>query len=636
MRVRRLREEEGSVLVTVALWLPALILFIVLVVDVGNWFVHKRHLQMQADAGAFAGGGVFTIPCSDTPVVAEARKYAGDPAAAGPYNLQVPPTDQANVHMLVNSKLYWNEGGTDYSDGGPPCAARMVDVKMTEASLPWFFGLKTVPAINAHARVVIQALESAAGALPVAVPDPSPTSGRVYFVNETTGATIASAPLTKNPTQVNGLTIWENVSAPVDVGINSSAIGVRVALGGGSSTTCGDPLVSCYDVTSSTRGILYIRGWSTSGSGAQPNPPIARDVTLSANTCSDGYFFSSAATCSVGVRASIDVGSLATSKVQITAFGGMCPNSGCPLAYNATSGRWEGSVSIPAGSGAAPIELRWQEITGSVTGKGTCSATFKNNNPCQDTFGTVQRSFSAGDAYSGPIKLAEVWEGGAFNADSFQLGTTHSLSVRIGIAGSLRNATGVNDPVVQLRVSGGSENQSIDCDPNLSNLRDEIQYGCSPDYEVNTGTACPSTASVLWGTPQPWNCVAIQTGGAVGQVQQGMQARILGGASTCTAPNNWASFPNIPPDDRRIVPVFLTPFGTFSGSGNAVYPVIGFGAFYVTGWFGDPCAGDDPVPDKGYIVGHFIKYIFHLNNGGGSGQLCDLGAFGSCIAVLTE
>src|SRR6266508_4806294 len=161
--------ERGAALVLVALWLPVLFGFMVFVADVGNWFVHKRHLQMQADAGALAGGGLFTVPCSDAPIEAESRKYAGDPSSGSPYNLQVAPTDQANVHVLLNSTVYWNEGGTNYSDGGPPCSARFVDMKITEATLPWFFGLGVVRAINANARVEIQALNRARGALPVAV-----------------------------------------------------------------------------------------------------------------------------------------------------------------------------------------------------------------------------------------------------------------------------------------------------------------------------------------------------------------------------------------------------------------------------------------------------------------------------------
>ena len=61
-------------LVIVATWLlgvPVLIVVLIMVVDVGNWFLHKRHLQLQADAGALAGGGVFTFPCSDDAIVNE-------------------------------------------------------------------------------------------------------------------------------------------------------------------------------------------------------------------------------------------------------------------------------------------------------------------------------------------------------------------------------------------------------------------------------------------------------------------------------------------------------------------------------------------------------------------------------------
>ena len=102
------------------------------------------------------------------------------------------PTNQANVHVLVNSTSYWNQGGDDYSDGGPPCAAKMVDLKLTEANLPLFFGLipglSVVPAINARARVSVQQLSYASGGLPIAVPDVDPTQAQVKFIDENTGA----------------------------------------------------------------------------------------------------------------------------------------------------------------------------------------------------------------------------------------------------------------------------------------------------------------------------------------------------------------------------------------------------------------------------------------------------------------
>jgi hypothetical protein len=646
----RAREgERGAALVLVAVWLPVLFGFMVFVADVGNWFVHKRHLQMQADAGALAGGGSFTVPCSDSPIVAGARKYAGDPAAPTPYNPQV--SNQANVHVLVNSTSYWNQGGTDYSDGGAPCSAKMVDLKLTEADLPLFFGLipglSVVPAINAHARVAIQQLSYASGSLPIAVPDVDPTRAKATFINEATGEVLATTPLS-NTGVANGLSIWDNSAAPLSVPVSSSQIGVRITLSGGASTTCGDPLVDCYDAGSSN-GIVYVRGWSSSGSGAQPNPPLARDVTLVPGTCADPYFSSANSTCTIGVSAVVDFGTsdpVTLLDASLTAVVGGVDH---PLSYVPADGRWESTgnnfFSVNPGVGPLPVELKWEETKGSIGGQ-PCKKT--GNNPCKGSFGTVQRAFSASEPRSGPIKLAQVWEGGSFWANSFQTGSTHDLVVKVGLVPTLQNAQDVNDPIVTLRVVGGSQNQSLDCDPDYSNLYQELAFGCRPRYTTNDGTICPPTASVLWASAQPWPCVAIQTGSATNQVPKGLNLRVLGNEkpSICTSPNNWSSFPNLPAGDPRVLNVFITPFGSFGGSGSAVVPVTKFGTFYVTGWtgqgsgFANPCQGngDDPVPngDAGNIVGHFIKYVYVLNDGGGSGDPCDFNSFGSCIAVLTE
>jgi hypothetical protein len=639
--------ERGSVLVLVAIWLPVLFGFMILVADVGNWFEHKRHLQMQADAGALAGGGQFTVPCNDSPIVAGARKYAGDPGAPASYNRQV--SNQANVHVLVNSTGYWNQGGADYSDGGPPCAAKMVDLKLTEANLPLFFGLipglSVVPAINARARVQIQQLSYSAGSLPIAVPDVDPTRARATFINEATGAVLAST-LLSNTGVANGLSIWDNSAAPISVPVNSSQIGVRITLGGGASTTCGDPLVDCYD-SGSSNGIVYVRGWSSSGIGAQPNPPLARAVTLFPGSCADPYFSSASSACSIGVSAVVDFGPAGPAIVGGTVKA-VVAGVTHPLTYNAGNGRWESTgnnfFSIGSGVGPVPVEVTWAETIGTVGGQ-VCKSS--GNNPCQGTFGNVQRTFSASDPRSGPIKLAQVWESGSFWANSFQTGGTHNLVVKIGLTPNLQNAQDVNDPIVTLRVVGGSQNQSLDCDPNYSNLNQELAFGCRPRYTTNPGNPCPSSASVLWGSAQPWQCVAIQTGSATNQVPKGLNLRVLGDEkpSICTSPNHWSMFPNLPAGDPRVLNVFLVPFGSFGGSGSGVVPVTKFGTFYLTGWtgqgsgFGNPCQGngDDPVPGgAGNIVGHFIKYIFGLNDGGGGGQLCDFNSFGSCISVLTE
>src|SRR5438094_720828 len=51
--------EEGAVLIIVTAFMVAAIALVTLVIDVGHWFEHKRHLQGQVDAGALAGGGHF-------------------------------------------------------------------------------------------------------------------------------------------------------------------------------------------------------------------------------------------------------------------------------------------------------------------------------------------------------------------------------------------------------------------------------------------------------------------------------------------------------------------------------------------------------------------------------------------------
>lgn len=52
-------DEHGAILVLVALLLPLFLTLSVVVVDVGDWYVHTKRLQTLVDAGAFAGGTKF-------------------------------------------------------------------------------------------------------------------------------------------------------------------------------------------------------------------------------------------------------------------------------------------------------------------------------------------------------------------------------------------------------------------------------------------------------------------------------------------------------------------------------------------------------------------------------------------------
>jgi hypothetical protein len=136
-------------------------------------------------------------------------------------------------------------------------------------------------------------------------------------------------------------------------------------------------------------------------------------------------------------------------------------------------------------------------------------------------------------------------------------------------------------------------------------------------------------------------------------VYPGMSERVFGekDPSTCVSPNHW---PDFEPGDPRIVPLFITSFGSFSGTGSTTVPVIDFATFYVTGWRGggkggkassSVCNGEagetpDDEPAKGTIVGHFIRYVQTYNDGSAGETPCDEENFEDfltpCVAVMVE
>jgi hypothetical protein len=651
------RDSRGAVLVIAALTLPVLIGVGGMVVDVGNWFSHKRHLQVQADAGALAAAGKFRIPCTPSTIVTEAQRYSSveytgtSGYTPGPgFNPQTGGTPPDRLQSEINSKTFYNQP-TPVDDTvveGNPCAAKMIDVKLTETDLPWFLKLAQVKYINAQARVEIKKMTTGKGALPVGVPEVGPQKAKALFVDETTGTVIASSNLLRTGT-ANGLAMWSNAAAPVGVTVNASKIGVRIVVSGSTSTTCGDPLVNCYGagtnaaIVAGTAGLVHVRGWSTAPA-ATATAPQARNVDLLAGSCEDGGFTAIAATnpCTVNVAATIDFGptppALATTRVLALRTGAKV-NTAIALSPPAViGGVWTGgAIPVDRAEGAVGVDLIWQ------SGCPINRATACNNPPSSGSLGTVQRTFAGNEslAISGPVKLLRLTESAVPPANSFQRcpTCTHNLVVTLGLKGSLQNAQSVADPVVSLKVAGGgSQNQGLDCDPAQSNYRDQLANGCAPTYAVNTGTPCP-VKNTLWASAQPWNCVVINTGAVVGQVTQGLNLRILGdtGAKVCTAPNHWASFPELPLGDPRIINVFLTPFGAFDASGGTTVPVTGFATFYVTGWDGGACQGSgDDSAGQGQIVGHYIKYIDIVNNGGGGEEFCDFDSLGSCVAVFTR
>ncbi len=227
--MNRLRQEErGGILVLSAILIPVFIVMTAMVVDVGQWYTHKRQLQTRADAGAFAAGieyGDYWQACvydgTDANLLAakataaraianrarqyaadtEAADYAPDPLPATLYNQNI--ANQPKLDVVVNSTTYTDD--TDYTDGGgsppagdpclnhagdsiSPAGGQWVDVRVKENDLPSIFGSIGVPLRRnvARARVEIRPAKSGNKFLPLAVPNNVITKVQVRYYNECT------------------------------------------------------------------------------------------------------------------------------------------------------------------------------------------------------------------------------------------------------------------------------------------------------------------------------------------------------------------------------------------------------------------------------------------------------------------
>lgn len=660
----------------VAVTLPVLALFFVLVIEVGNWFEHRRHLQTQADAGVFAGAPLFNRCFSadagvraagSDAIKATARRYAGDPTVANALNRQTGIGDVGTVTVRLNRKTF-ERGGPAPDDTSedpvtpdnpnlcdPPEGQRhMLDLKLTEADVPWFLRpAEFLFAINAHARVEIQRLVELYRTLPVAIPDPNPRLAAIEFVNEDGGAAPCASPPCRVELQDQGIDAslgirrW-GMEAPFRVTVPEAGmrIGIRVDLGGETSTTCGEDFVMCHDLSDSNRGLVLLRGYSTSGSGAQPNEPRARGVWPTTLTCNGPSYFWNRQNCSVGVEAQVDFGTGTTDPTRPEADGGVLASLEASVGGSRwvemtwTGGVWSTSPSeflVEAFSGAHDVSLRWSVGAGTIGGA-TCTS--DNSNPCTGTFADVQRVFSGDIDTGGSIRAIAVQEASGTLQSSYALPAgDHDLSVAVGTT-YFRPATDPDsDETIFLRAIGDSARSqtfAIDCDPGV-NFRDEITYGCATGYGLNfVYPGCPPDRTV----PTPDNCVLQQPGAEMGQLRQGMNARF-----GCP-PNNWQSYPDLPLTDVRIVPLILTSYGAFEGSGASgvhdMIPVRRFATFYVTGWDGgQSCAENERYPfrgpARGNIWGHFITHIAPPQWGRGDPNVrCDFTAIDTCIAVLTR
>ena len=156
-RLRHSASERGQVVVIFALLVPVLLAMGGAVIGIGNWYVHGKHLQTKADAGAFGGGVSWQFPCAadiDANIDTQARLYAG------PNNPQVGKVPNANIHTVLNGSDWYDDDSNPAPTSATSPAQRVdlrlqvLDVKVTEDnSFPLASLIPLFPDIKRRARV---------------------------------------------------------------------------------------------------------------------------------------------------------------------------------------------------------------------------------------------------------------------------------------------------------------------------------------------------------------------------------------------------------------------------------------------------------------------------------------------------
>ena len=620
LRLReRTREQSGASIVLFSVVLPIILLMGVITVDVGNWWVHKRHLQTQVDAAAFAGGPQF-VGCflnkadANDEIKTEALKYAGDYlrpiTAPSTTNLQV--QEPGDVRVALNSARYWattdgmnptNGYGLDETlDGDPltpgidpsdPCTVKFLDAKGTDDKAPLLWGLVPfVASPKTHARVEIDKLDGLSGFLPWAVPEVDPRTVAALFVDQTQTNSVKSwtflvGPPTPSTTEtLNGQTAarWRG-PALVDVVdqtgmivLTSRQVLTSLDLSGKTlSQICSMPTAACYGGTTNTSGVEFIRGTSiTQGQVSLTTveltttpPPAGIPSPGTPTSCSttdpdSAPYYLWNADCQVRLRAQVEFGSLPSPRevrVGVSPFGNNCNGGDLMRLQN---GWWDSPwlPMIDAESGRNGFYLCWKAGSGNSAPNGNFGQQL------------IQMAYAA--PHNRPVVYTTVRSpstGCTTYANALDTGA-QTVCVDVGLQPPLRVMDG-NDPPLMLRIAGtGSLNQMLDCDANGPGRPrgpdEEIRDGCLTPYQVNKrDLACEPNPTYNPSNlppplpppdPDPWpDCIEANPGD-VTSMSKGIRARFEDPAPTgADCPENlWKQYRSageVPPPED---PRFVT------------------------------------------------------------------------------
>lgn len=686
--------ERGSIVIGAAITIVAFGLLGALLVEVGQWFQHRRHVQVRADSAALAGGqalnacfdipSVYTEATADTYIESWAKSYGGltGGALAAPYNKQF-GTSSSNL-MSFQSDSFPSAGTPTparnldnecfQADGVTPNLT--LDVKMAQEGIPPLFSFSPLATVHGWARVQLQEVASLKPSLPLAIPEVNPKQVDVTFVNESSGNELtgcsgaALVPNTKpgNPTcsfyltkqsSGGGLTPW-NGDATVNVPGAGSNVGVRVGIGGevgNCANSTGGANYSCYDINHTNNGVVMIRSYATGGSRTGTNPPILHGV-WPGSTCSGSPFFadinvtSANPNCDVGLEADVDFGTGATDPTTAgSCVGGVCtggvgavltatingnPVTMMPDHYDASIPGWV--FNLPGGTASIPVDAangttsQYPIKLSWSEARGTKYCPSPGAPRCGNNFnsGNPVQRYTSATDDDDGPIKAFSLSDGSSKGPLSLTSGTHTLTVNVSLEGNLS----VQNPPqeLNLRLTGtGSRTQGVNCDGTGNNdFTNSLQNGCATPYQPNDNDLCPDPSPPVGAA----DCVPLKTGDLGQTVTNALNARF----SPCPA-NNW---PNTAVSgDKRIVTLMITDFSALGGgSGKTEIPVTNFASFYLMGWSGNHCndawpfSYQQPGSGKGNIWGYFINY----STGGGipSGRQCQIGVITPCAPALVR
>jgi putative Flp pilus-assembly TadE/G-like protein len=681
----RVHGDEGSFIVGAAVVLAAFALLGGALLEVGQWYQHRRNLQVRTDAAALAGGTLFNEcfanqPNANSDMETEAANYSGIPgqvtiggkSATSSYNRAWEAGTPGNDGIGFQSNEYPTPGSATlpprdaFGATSDECDTLDLDVKQTQ-DLPNLLSISPFSLVRGWARVELQTVLAEKPSLPLAIPNFDLSHVGVTFVDETTGneltgctGTVAGTTCTyelSNPTAATGVdgepvTKWTLPPVSINLptpGADGDLIGVRVSTGssvGSCANTQGTNAYACVDITQTGSGIVGIRDYPAS----QTTTPALYEVWPSSCSPDTSPFFSdldiglgAQATCSVTLQAKVLNAAGCTTNPEnlnpaATLIANMPANQSItmhvvPNSCDAHGWLWSGSTTLPIDSNSIqseyPVALTY--VRGGTKHTWTSAQRFTSGNLDDDGPVRMVSLSGAGNPYSATAGTDSV----GVTVVTSEEGITHQLVVLRGAHNGSSTAF-----ILCYDKGSGSPYSPEQGDPGVV---DGMQNGCSFSYAINPTLTCPDAGGAQ---PLPADCIPNKTSAAGGNplVSKPLNDRFGCSNNPPTYPDNWPNFSI--PGDKRAVSLVLTSYNAYANggkqNGSQTYPVAGFGNFYIAGFSGDNCAGDAPPPPQaaadgsnaGDIWGYFIEY----STGGAvpSGKKCKLNTFGSCVPALVR